>query len=138
MVETSFTAGVFFFIIFTGCELLRLGFNIIISQYVATTVLRAAILGEGITDDGQARGNVIEDAVINEEARFGVNLGATGAGDNPLVTVCSPAGCTPDNAGNEDDLITIQIKYPLPLFFGLGTYTVNVAVTGKNEPFTSF
>ena len=145
MLETAITAWVFFTIIFLGCEMLRLGYNIIMTEYAASRVLREAVTGAAnpttyaVVSDPAARGAQIEDNVINLAASFGLNLGPA-AGDNPHVSVC-PLGvdCTGgDNAGPGETSMTLKVRYPLPMLFGLTTYTVNVIVIGQNEPFDAF
>ncbi len=145
LVETSFTAIVFFMIIFMGCELLRLGYNVMATNYVASRFLREAVIGNldpldyGKVEAGDIRGNQLEDKIIDYAAQLGLFLGPKD-GNNPNVTVCDVGlNCSGgDNAGTADNLIYVRINYTLPMFFGLGSYQVNTIYLAKNEPFNAF
>ncbi len=137
MLEALLSIGLYLAIILFGCDLMRLGFNVISSQYVASKTMREMILGgpQSATD----RADLLEDKLIASAADLGINLGPA-AGNNPFVTVCSVAGgdCSGgDHAGEEEQLVSIRIRYPVSLFFGLVAYPVDIVVLGRNEPFRS-
>lgn len=148
MLETAMTAGVFFMIIFLGCEMLRLGFNLIMTQYVTSTIIREAVIGNvaknmdsnyTVITNPEARAQVMEDLLLDRAAELGLNLGPK-SDNNTSINICAlGADCTKDdNAGTSDELLSVQVRYTLPMFFGLGSYEINVTMLGKNEPFDAF
>lgn len=141
MVETAFSIGLFFLLILSGVELMRLGYNVMCAHYAISSQMRQAILGP--TDATQAamtpaqRGKWIEDQVVQRARSLGVSLDSPQA-NNPYVSVCTlDPGCVADNAGGENVAIYIEVNYPLSLFFGLAQYNVRAIAIGRNEPFNS-
>jgi hypothetical protein len=139
VLETALSAAAFFFILVTGFDMMRLGYNVMSAHYAVTKVMRQAILGG--PGSGTDRGTAIENQVVAEAGSLGINI-SSAAANNPFVIVCSSIATPcmpgdPDNAGEENDLFSIHLRYPLHLFFGFGEYNVDVVAIGRNEPFRS-
>jgi hypothetical protein len=150
LVEMALTIGVFLIGLGGSIELIRLGYYSVTYQMLATHAARCGGLGDcsvPIDDTGPHRAQ----ALLRQ-------LAADGGGPGPLARpfgvaidqadVCAwvmsssshmPEPCT--NGGDIGNpynpaqrLFLLQIQRRLPLFFGLGSYTVTAQALGYNEP----
>lgn len=153
IVETALTIGVFLFCLGAGLELMRLGYYSVTYQMLAA---RAARCG-GVSDCGvpaDQTGSIRARELVRQlatdtgapgplAAPFGVSIDQS----NVCAWVVTPASPGPaagqpcqavrdigDPYDPQSKLFLVRIQRDLPLFFGLGHFTVTAQALGYNEP----
>ena len=130
-VEHTIALPLFFAILIVGFDLLRISYNAVTVQFVASRVMREASLG--LTSASK-----IQSTAINLANKLGVPI------KNSDVALCPAAQsrCTGINPGASLELMVLQIDVPINgLLFGsrLGTtrksvFLLQAAAIGKMEP----
>lgn len=135
LVEFSLSCLLFFFLLIGGMEMMRLGYNVLITEYASSWALRKAVVNQ-VADLNKAdptnRANDVETQLITFMRNMGITV------DDSKITICATSGscaADADSAGEAEELISVSINYNVPLLMGLGTYKVSSIVFGRNEPF---
>lgn len=137
IVQMVYTIGLFFFLIISSFDFLKVVFTQNLCEIAASEVLRSVVISGGspLGTSGN-RGRDIADLVRAGLSAYGVQVPRNAVTVCPLGTtrgVCDKN--TAPAAGNSGELIGIRIDYPVPLIFSSVKYPLTVSVIGRNEPF---
>lgn len=134
-VEFAMSIPVFLTMILSILDLARVSYQAVSLQFVLQRVARFAVVQSSI---GTARFNDVQNYLIQEAGRYGIDLSAAQFQICP-VEMSSSGSCTSasfaSNPGDAEQFVLVNISKSLQLFFPNRSITVRANVVVKNEPF---
>ncbi len=139
MVEYSIILPLFFVLVLTTFDLLRLGFNALSIEYVGARVMRLAALGppSPLPPSYTTFEKYLEDEMITLGAPLGLRLKHEDISFCPI----GMAPCGSDNAGKPRDLVVTRLRVPVngyvigeAMRLAKTTYFLGTTLITKNEP----
>lgn len=144
IVEFAIAVGLFFCLLVVGFDFIRWSYQSDSTQYLATSVLRAAVVGPSqrpLKYGSQALW--IEGELIAQAASFGIALRPQDIAICSFRTLNASGTCNPssDDGGSAGDVIAVQVNAPLSGFLwgtanllSRGLFNVNALAVARNEP----
>ncbi|MFN8392212.1 MAG: TadE/TadG family type IV pilus assembly protein [Bdellovibrionota bacterium] len=143
MVELAIVLPIFLLILLLSFDLLWVSYQLVTTQFVATRVLRQAIVGPRERPSVYPTQEAwIEQEIISLARGFSVSLHPEDIAICPYRNVITGAACDPlaDDAGAASEMIAVKISAPAPGYFWLNgnvlggkVYRLEALAVARNE-----
>lgn len=143
ILEFAIAGPFFLLLLLVSIDFLRLSYHALTVQFVATKVLRQAVVGpQGRPTAYSSQEEWIQKETIRIARSLGIVLSADQVAICPMQIVLAGASCDPlnDNAGGPGDMIAVQINAPTrgyswspAMRIGGRIYNISGLVVARNE-----
>lgn len=130
VVEQAVVLLTYFLFIILAIDTLRLSFFALTVPFIAATSAREITVGDPTTRNALDPTDAIN-RVIERAAGFGVSLADTNIGICPTVNT----SCSGRDTGIPGDIITLQVRFPVRMLFGIIPINIEGIAVSRNEPF---